>query len=93
MAVLLCTPAWLSWTSRSQRIQQYQTVLGPYGHGVVKLAEHPPLVHIPVDQVQNFQANLAVLLAKEGADIEQSIHTALEANLDITVEMADKPSS
>ena len=47
----------------------------------------------PVDQVQNFQANLAVLLVKKGADIEQSICTALEANLDITVEMADKPSA
>ena len=46
-----------------------------------------------MDQVQNFQANLAVLLAEEGADVEQSICTALEANVDATVEMADKPSA
>ena len=48
---------------------------------------------IPADQVQNYQADLAVLLAKEGADIEQSICTAFEANLDITVEMTDKPNA
>ena len=48
---------------------------------------------ILADQVQNFQADLAVLLAKEGADVEQSICTALKANLDITVEMTDKPNA
>ena len=42
--------------------------------------------------MQNFQADLAVLLAEEGADIEQAICTDLKANLDVMVETADKPS-
>ena len=48
---------------------------------------------IPADQVQNIQANLAVLLAEVGADIDQAIRNAFKANLDVTVEMAEKPGA
>ena len=39
------------------------------------------------NHVQHFQDDLVALLAKEGADVNQAIGTALVVNLDVTVEL------